>query len=96
MLDLLRHERRKDVIMMESALATGTQGLVDAYAALRPWNFSRDFLTRIPEHLVAVRAAQLDWSDWGTPAAIERTLKTLGRRVPWQDAPAVAAWAAAS
>ena len=95
-LDLLRHERREDVIMMEGALATGTQCLVDAYAALRPWNFSRDFLTRIPEHLVAVRASQLDWSDWGTPAAIERTLQTLGRRMPWQDAPAVAAWAAAS
>jgi len=58
-------------------------GLERAYRNLTPWNFSRDFLARIPDSLVAIRADDVGWSDWGTVEAIERTLVALGRNPPW-------------
>ena len=48
-----------------------------AYASLPPWNFSHDFLTCIPEHLVVLRVEDVGWSDLGTPEAIERTFALL-------------------
>ena len=58
-------------------------GLERAYRNLTPWNFSRDFLARIPDSLVAIRADDVGWSDWGTVEAIERTLVALGCNPPW-------------
>jgi mannose-1-phosphate guanylyltransferase len=84
-LGLLRHAQPEAVTAMEGALAGGETRLAEHYAALHPWSFSRDFLARIPEHMVALRAARVGWSDWGTPEAIERTLSALGRALPWQD-----------
>lgn len=52
------------------------------YRSLPPWNFSRDFLARVPEHLVVVRADGTGWSDWGTPEAVARTLAALGQDMP--------------
>ena len=63
--------------------------LVDTYETLAPWNFSRDFLGRIPEHLVVARGDRLGWSDWGTPEAIERTFAALGLTPPWRVATGV-------
>ncbi|HEY2386512.1 MAG TPA: sugar phosphate nucleotidyltransferase [Candidatus Binatia bacterium] len=82
-LELLRRERAEDLSSMEHALASGEECLGRSYAALQPWNFSRDFLARIPEHMVALRAERVGWSDWGTRKAIENTFKALGRTPPW-------------
>lgn len=63
------------------------------YHELRPWNFSTQFLARVPEHLVVLRVDNVPWSDWGTPQAIERTFKLLKKRPPWRTrklAPAAA------
>lgn len=54
-----------------------------AYEKLAAWNFSPDFLQRNPRELLAVRADDLGWSDWGTPEAIERTVLSLGLNPPW-------------
>jgi mannose-1-phosphate guanylyltransferase len=64
------------------ALARDSPAAERAYPSLRRWNFSSDFLTAIPQHLVVVRVDDVHWSDWGTPEAIERTLVALGREVP--------------
>jgi mannose-1-phosphate guanylyltransferase len=87
-LGLLRREQPEEMTAMERALASGERGLARRYAALRPWNFSRDFLARVPEHMIALRAERVGWSDWGTRESIEHTLKTLGRTPPWADAAA--------
>jgi mannose-1-phosphate guanylyltransferase len=83
-LRLLRRERPEETSSMERALTGGERGLADGYRAMRPWNFSRDFLARIPQHMVAVRAQRVGWSDWGTREAIERTFRALGRTPPWK------------
>ncbi len=79
----LREVRPDDVAGLER-LPAAPDALACPYDRLRPWNFSRDFLARIPEHLVVVRADDLGWSDWGTPEAIERTLAALGMAPPWR------------
>jgi mannose-1-phosphate guanylyltransferase len=56
-----------------------------AYEALVPWNFSRDFLADIPEALVALKVDDVGWSDWGTPEAVERTLRALDLSPPWRS-----------
>jgi mannose-1-phosphate guanylyltransferase len=54
------------------------------YDQLNPWNFSTEFLGRIPEHLLVLRVDNVHWSDWGTQQAIERTLRLLKKRPPWR------------
>lgn len=49
-----------------------------------PWNFSSDFLVRIPQHLVTFRVDDTRWSDWGTEQAIERTFAALDQLPPWR------------
>ena len=83
MLELL-HEVRPAGASRLARLLDDPDALVAAYPSIAPWNFSRDFLARIPEHLAVVRAADLGWSDWGTPAAIEQTLTAMGVFPPWQ------------
>ncbi len=66
--------------MLESAAPAPARGHLEARAPARrprrlrgrvpPWNFWRDFLARIPEHLAVGRTAGMGWSDRGTPAAI--------------------------
>jgi mannose-1-phosphate guanylyltransferase len=56
------------------------------YPVLHAWNFSADFLARIPERLLAVATENIGWSDWGTPEAIARTLATLEDRPSWWNA----------
>src|SRR5256886_7856245 len=58
--------------------------LATVYDRLPAWNFSREFLSRIPEHLVVTRADDLGWSDWGTPEAIERSFAAMGVVPPWR------------
>jgi len=85
MLDLLWRIRSADVARMCGAFGRPT-ALGALYKSLEPWNFSRDFLARIPSQLVVVRADRTGWSDWGTPESIERTLCTLNRTPPWRVA----------
>ncbi len=80
---LLRRERADETSGMERALAGGVRALASSYREMRPWNFSRDFLARIPQHMIALRAGRVGWSDWGTREAIERTFRALGRVPPW-------------
>jgi len=57
------------------------------YERLQGWNFSHEFLVRIPQHLAVTRADDLGWSDWGTPEAIERSFAAMGLVPPWRTTP---------
>ena len=83
MLELL-HQVRPAGTSRLARLLHDPDALVAAYPSIAPWNFSRDFLARIPEHLAVVRAVEVGWSDWGTPEAIEQTLAGMGVFPPWQ------------
>src|SRR5262249_336293 len=67
-LDLRRALRAADVALLEDA-PLDLAALATVYERLQAWNFSHEFLTRIPEHRVVTRADGLGWSDWGTPEA---------------------------
>jgi mannose-1-phosphate guanylyltransferase len=81
--ELLRALRPADVSLLEDTpLDLGA--LASVYDRLQAWNFSHEFLSRIPEHLVVTRADDLGWSDWGTPEAIERSFAAMGVVPPWR------------
>jgi mannose-1-phosphate guanylyltransferase len=96
MLELLQRERPEDFASLRESCA-GAEALTDAYASLAPWNFSCDFLARIPMHLAVLPVEGVGWSDWGTPQAIEETFADLNKVPPWRmGAQAVAAAVKAS
>jgi mannose-1-phosphate guanylyltransferase len=74
-------------------LREGRRTLADIYEELEPWNFSRRVLARIPHEMVVLPVEGVHWSDWGTRASIERTLRALHRLPPWhtRNAPPTAA-----
>ena len=76
-LELLRALRPADVALLEDT-PLDVAALADVYDRLQAWNFSSDFLSRMPEHLVVTRADDLGWSDWGTPEAVERSFVAIG------------------
>jgi hypothetical protein len=82
-IELLRQVRPADVAAL-APIAGDIEALAPAYERIAPWNFSRDFLAHVPEHLLVARADDLGWSDWGTPESIERTLATMGVVPPWR------------
>jgi mannose-1-phosphate guanylyltransferase len=82
-IELIREIRPEDVARLASVPAEA-DALEAAYDGMAAWNFSRDFLARVPEHLVVARADDLGWSDWGTPEAIERTFASMGMTPPWR------------
>jgi mannose-1-phosphate guanylyltransferase len=82
-LELLRAVRPADVALLEDT-ALDVAALATVYDRLQPWNFSHGFLSRMPEHLVVTRAGDVGWSDWGTRAAIERSLAAIGVVPPWR------------
>jgi mannose-1-phosphate guanylyltransferase len=89
-IELLRETRPDDVTLL-TALRPHGDSLTAAYDRLSRWNFSHDFLARIPEHLLVARADELGWSDWGTPEAVERTFARIGLVPYWRGAqPALA------
>jgi mannose-1-phosphate guanylyltransferase len=83
MLELMRAVLPVEFEEMRSLPADPTDAAA-RYRELRPWNFSTAFLARIPAHLVVLRAEDIQWSDWGTRQAIERTFKSLKIRPPWR------------
>ena len=82
-LELLRALRPADVALLEET-PFDLAALATVYDRLPPWNFSHEFLSHIPEHLVVTRADDLGWSDWGTPEAIERSFAAMGVVPPWR------------
>lgn len=82
LLSLLRRNLPREVAELEQ-LPPDRLSRSAAYEKLTAWNFSHDFLQRNPRELIAVRADDLGWSDWGTPEAIERTVLSLGLDPPW-------------
>jgi hypothetical protein len=68
-LELLRAVRPADIALLEET-PLDLAALATVYDRLPAWNFSQEFLSRIPEHLVGTRADDLGWSDWGTPEAM--------------------------
>ncbi len=88
-LDLLRARRAADVALLEDTPLDSAR-LDTAYDHLQPWNFSHEFLSHIPEHLVVTRADDLGWSDWGTPQAIDRSFAAMGVIPPWRTTPGAA------
>lgn len=65
------------------ALRDAPEKAAEVYASLRAWNFSTDFLARIPRHLLMVAVSDVGWSDWGTRESIERTYRTLNLAPCW-------------
>ncbi|HLK12174.1 MAG TPA: sugar phosphate nucleotidyltransferase [Candidatus Binatia bacterium] len=91
LLELLAIARPADFERLWSA-ADDAERLAATYAALAPWNFSRDFLAEAADHLVVEPAVGTGWSDWGTPESVLRTLRALRQPPPWESAaPAPAA-----
>jgi mannose-1-phosphate guanylyltransferase len=82
-IELLREIRPGDFARL-TLVPADLEALARAYDEISSWNFSRDFLTRVPEHLVVARADDVGWSDWGTPEAVERTFATMGLVPPWR------------
>src|SRR5437016_10277561 len=72
LLALLQEQRSSDVERLRSVIRSG-----GGYEDVPRWNFSADFLSQIPHHLVFVPVDGVSWSDWGTPEAVERTLEAL-------------------
>jgi mannose-1-phosphate guanylyltransferase len=87
LLALARNLRPHDVARLAAAVGDG-EARAAVYDDLPAWNFSHDVLSHLTPHLLVLRAADLSWSDWGTVAAIERTLASLGRTPPWRAASA--------
>ena len=72
LLALLQQRRSADVERLRGVIRSSA-----GYEGVPSWNFSADFLTQIPHHLVVVPVDGVSWSDWGTPEAVERTLAAL-------------------
>ena len=72
LLALLQRRRGADVERLRGVIRSGA-----GYEGVPSWNFSADFLTQIPHHLVVLPVDGVSWSDWGTPEAVERTLAAL-------------------
>jgi mannose-1-phosphate guanylyltransferase len=86
MLELLRRVAPNEFTYM-CAVSQDPQRLASVYADLTPWNFSSDFLARIPQHLIVLPVDDVHWSDWGTREAIETTLRMLNQVPPWSNPP---------
>ncbi len=64
------------------ALREAPEQAAAVYRDLDPWNLSTHFLSRIPQHLIVTRVANVHWSDWGTRESIERTFRMLNLPAP--------------
>jgi mannose-1-phosphate guanylyltransferase len=80
-LRLLRDRLPAEVDAMMHAVVSEGVG----YQGVRSWNFSTDFLTRIPDKLAVVPLEGVSWSDWGTPEAVEQTLAQVRRTAAASD-----------
>jgi mannose-1-phosphate guanylyltransferase len=77
--ELVPHE-----FAMLSELRHTPEKATEIYQALQSWNLSTQVLARIPQHLIVLRVANVDWSDWGTRESVERTYKALKLAPIWE------------
>jgi mannose-1-phosphate guanylyltransferase len=59
--------------------------VAEAYARMRPANFSREVLERAAGALIVLRVQGVLWSDWGTPDRVVRTLRRVGVAPDWLE-----------
>lgn len=85
MLELLQQMVPKEFEML-SVLRKAPSKAAEVYETIAPWNFSTQVLSRIPEHLIVFRIANVSWSDWGTRESIERTYQQLNIVPSWKIA----------
>lgn len=52
----------------------------DLYADLEPANFSRDLLEKVADSTMVLPLEDVNWSDWGRPERISRSLARIGAR----------------
>jgi len=76
MLELLRKMVPYEYEQLSELRASPSEAAA-IYQSLRSWNLSTRVLSRIPEHLIVHRVANVRWSDWGTRESVERTYKAL-------------------
>jgi len=81
--------------LQRSSLGEG-HAMRSLYAQLPSTNFSDDALGKDSAHLAVLPVLGVMWSDWGEPARVLRTLRTVGIHPEWADSqpspvPAVAA-----
>ncbi|MDM7995733.1 MAG: sugar phosphate nucleotidyltransferase [Acidobacteriota bacterium] len=88
MLELLQHMVPKEFEIL-SVLRKAPHRAAEVYQAIAPWNFSTQILSRIPQHLIVFRIANVSWSDWGTRESIERTYRQLKIVPTWKMAKAM-------
>lgn len=62
-----------------------TWAVRQAYARMRPANFSREVLERGDGAVAVLPVHGVLWSDWGTPERVVRTLRRIGASPPWLD-----------
>ncbi len=60
--------------------------LRQAFARMRPANFSRDVLERGDRAVAVLPVRGVLWSDWGTPERVVGTLRRIGASPPWLPA----------
>ncbi len=82
LLELLRQVVPTELAEMQLAVENPSHA-EDLYNRLLPWNFSSRFLSRVPQYLAVLRVDGVHWSDWGTPEAIQGTLRHLKQAPPW-------------
>ncbi|MBN1571309.1 MAG: hypothetical protein JXA73_25970 [Acidobacteria bacterium] len=88
MLELL-HQMVPHEIEKLSVLRDSPGKAAELYRAIAPWNFSTRILSRIPEHLIVFRVANVSWSDWGTRESVERTYTALKLVPSWKMSKAI-------
>ena len=82
-LDLLQQVRPRETQAL-SILQRDPLLVNRIYHHLQPWNFSRDFLALVPSALVVLAVDDVEWSDWGTPDSIARTLEARTPHAAWR------------
>jgi mannose-1-phosphate guanylyltransferase len=83
MLELLR-ELVPDKFTTLAELRYAPTKATEIYQVLNPWDLSTHVLARIPQHLVVLRVANVNWSDWGTRESVERTYRALKQAPFWE------------
>lgn len=74
-----------DSIRTFTKLIRSPRKAAEAYQIIDSWNFSKEILTRIPQHIVILEIDNVYWSDWGTRESIERTYNMLNQVPFWEQ-----------
>jgi mannose-1-phosphate guanylyltransferase len=70
---------------LRAAIGSGREGAgaQDVYRALDSRSFSSEVLNSCPRNLAVLPVTGVEWSDWGSPARVLRTLAQLGISPAW-------------